>query len=213
MFKTKPLLLFTVFLFLVSQLTFHGCSHKKDIKQLSKEDLQSKRVALVEIKGAPESKNQVEIAIINEILEHGRFEIVDRVTVQDALTTYPTESDWKRLGDKVDADYIMSVRIAEFKVDERQGYDKLVEEDSVLAEEAGQTKPMMGTRYQKIKAYSGFVRLNIIMFDVDQNAIIYQGAGQASETQNSRDMKLPGKMKLLETLAHRAVTDFFEKMQ
>lgn len=212
MVKPKLLPLFTVVLFLLSQLTFHACSHKKDIKQLSKEDLQSKRVALVEIKGAPESKTQVEVAVINEILEHARFEIVDRATVQDALTTYPTESDWKRLGSKVDADYVMSVRIAEFKVDERQGYDKVVEEDSVLAEEAGQSKPVMGTRYQKIKAYSGYVRLNIIIFDVSQNAIIYQGAGQAHETQNSRDMKLPGKMRLLEILTHNAVTDFFEKM-
>lgn len=152
------------------------------------------------------------MALVNEILDHGRFEIVDRKTVQDAKATYPTEADWKRLGEKVGADYILSVRIAEFKIDEHQGYDKIEEEDSVLTEESGESKPVIGKRYQKVKAYEGRVKLDMKLFDVAQDKVAYQGIGEASELMNSRDKSLPRKMQFLESLTHKAVNDYFNKM-
>lgn len=209
MVKTRFFYLIVLVIISVAQLLIQGCAHKK---AFDRDELQSKRVALAEIKSAAQSKTQVEVAIINEILEHGRFEIVDRTSVQEALVTYPTQTDWKRLGEKLDADYIMSVRVAEFKVDERHGYDVTEEEDSVLAEEAGQSKPIKTKNYYKVKSYTGFVRLLIVLFDVKRDAIAYQGSGESNQTVNSRDMNMPGKMKLLETLTHKAVTDFFEKI-
>lgn len=204
--------IFTVALFLVSQSLFPGCGHKKDVKQLSKDDLQGKRVALADIKGGNESKSHVEVALINEILDQGRFEIIDRKTVKDAQATYPTEGDWKRLGEKVGADYVLAVRIVEFKIDEHQGYDKVEEEDSVLTEESGASKPVIGKRYQKIKAYEGNVKLDMKLFDVAQDKIAYQGRGEAKELMSSRDKSLPRKMQLLESLTHKAVNDYFNKM-
>lgn len=199
-------------LFLVSQLLLQGCAHKKVIEPLTREQLQSKRVALAEINGAAESRSHVEVAVINEILDQGRFQIIDRATVQDALVTYPAESDWQRLGKKVGADYILAIRIAEFAVTERKGYDKVQEEDSVLTEESGETKPVVGVRYQKVKSYEGFVKLGCTFFDVSENAIIHQGAGHATATYNSRDKGMPGKLGLLEKLSRLAITDFFETM-
>lgn len=209
MFKSIYL---TVALFLVSQIFFAGCAHKKDVKALTLDELQSKRVALAEIEGAAESKNMVEVAIINEILEKGRFEVVDRKTVKDALATYPTERDWKRLGEKLGADYIMSIRISEFKVDEHQGYDAVEEVDSVLTEESGESKPVVGKRYVKVKSYSGHVKLDTILFNVAQDAIVYRGVGEAASTVGSGDKSMPRKMQLLEQLAQRAISDFFNKM-
>lgn len=199
-------------LFLVSQFFLEGCAHKKIAEPMTRRQLQNKRVALAEIRGATESKSHVEVAIINEIIDQGRFEIIDRSTVQDGLVTYPTESDWQRLGKKINADYILSVRIAEFKVTERQGLDSVVEEDSVLEEESGEHKPLKSSRYVKVKSYDGSVKLDAIFFDIAENAIIYEGTGAAKELRNSRDGAIPGKMELLEKLSAKAIRDFFEKM-
>jgi hypothetical protein len=110
------------------------------------------------------------------------------------------------------ADYILSIRILEFESLEKAGYDKVVEEDTVLTEESGERKSVQGTRYVKVKSDTGSVKLNLILFDVAENAITYQGIGTATEVRNSRDKGMPGRMRLLELLTRRAVTDFFEKM-
>ena len=202
----------TVALFLVSQFLFTACSHKKDVKPFSRNELQSKRVALAKIDGEDASKVHVEVGIVNEILDEGRFEIVDRNTVQDAMITYPDDSDWQRLGRKIGADYIMAVRVLDFKIDERKGYDAVHEEDSVLEEESGEDKPITSTRYVKVKSYDGLVRLKIKFFDVAADKISYEGIGSAEEKLNSRDGELPGKMEMLEKLTRQAVADYFNKM-
>lgn len=206
---SKTLMLpLTVVLFLVSQ----GCGHKKDLKPFQTQQLQSKQIALAEIRGAAGAKKQVEVALVNEIIEEGRFQIVDRATVQEALTAYPHESDWQRLGQKVGADYVMSLEIAEYGVRERQGHDKVEEDDSQLAADYGTTKPMKATRYVKVKSFEGFVKVNGLFFDVAENAIVYKGAGTASRVQSSRGAAPLGKLRLLEDLSAKAIRNFFENM-
>lgn len=202
----------SVALFLFSQIFLAGCAHKKTIQPVTLSNLVDKHVALAEVKGSVESVKHVEVAIINEILDHGRFMIVDKATVQDALSIYPTESDYEGLGKKVGADYVLGVKIKNFDIKERQGYDKVVTEDSVLTEESGEKKPVMGTRYVKVKSFEGLVKLECTFFDVLANKVTYQGIGEATATENSRDKKYMGKMDLLERLSGQAITDFFEKV-
>ncbi|MEW6057877.1 MAG: hypothetical protein AB1540_14815 [Bdellovibrionota bacterium] len=204
--------IFTVFLFWVSQLGIQGCAHKKKAEPVTLKRLQSKRVALVEIRGESESKKHVEAAILNEILDHGRFEIVDRNSVLDAQVTYPHESDWQRLGQKVGADYVMSVRVLDFSAKDRQGFDKIEEEDSVLTEESGSKEPVIGTRYQKVRAIEGNVKLQIVFFDVAQNAVLHQGMGSAKEVRNSRDKTSFRKMDMLDKLSREAIANFFNEL-
>lgn len=176
--------------------------------------LQSKRVAMTEIKGSPEEVKHVEVAIINEILDRGRFQIVDKATVQDALVAYPTESDYEGLGKKVDADYVLAVKVKDWVVDERKGYDKVESEDSVLEQESGEKgKKVVGTRYVKVKGWRGRVKLECDFWDVGAGKMTYSGFGEASDTWNSRDHQdYMGKMQLLEQLSAKAITDFFEKI-
>ncbi|MBI3542568.1 MAG: hypothetical protein HY075_04760 [Deltaproteobacteria bacterium] len=178
----------------------------------------NKQVALAEVKGSPESVKHVEVAIINEILDKGRMQIVDHATVQDALVAYPTEHDYGRLGKKVGADYVLAVKIKNFDINEREGYDKVTEEDSVLAEESGERgAKVLGTRYEKVKGWNGLVKLQCTFFDVAADKVTYEGFGEAADTWNTRDKDkhekgYMGKMQLLEQLAGRAITDFFEKI-
>lgn len=210
--KSPRPLFFCVFLFLVSQCFLSGCAHKKIAQSVTLDSLQNKRVALAEVKGSAESRSHVEVAVINEIIDQGRFQIVDRTSVQEALATYPTESDWQGLGKKVGADYVLGIRIVDFSVKERQGYDKVQEEDPVLEEESGEHKKIIGTRYEKVKSNTGSVKLSCSFFDVRTNAITYQGIGAAEETSNSRDKDFATTMKLLEKLSRRAISDFFERI-
>lgn len=176
-------------------------------------------MALAEIKGGVESRNHIEVALVNEIIDRGRFEIVDRTTVQKALATYPTEADWQGLGQKIGADYILAFRVDSFDVNERQGYDKVEEEDSALAEELG-TDEAVATRYVKVKSYQGNVTLQGRFFDVAFDRVSYEGKGMATEAIASNDLstkkgarsEMPRKMQLLEGLSQKAVRDFFEQM-
>lgn len=210
--KSRTSIRWLTLLFVLSAF-LGGCAHKKSADHISRDDLTTKLVALADISGAEEAKLQVEVAIVNEIIDKGRFRIVDRGTVREALVTYPADSDWQRLGKKLGADFVFSIRIQEFHVVERQGYDRVQEEDSVLAEESGEpNKKVIGTRYVKVKSYEGSVKLSAMLFDVAEGAIIYQGTGLATDTVSSRDKDAPGKLKLLEKLSAKAITDFFERM-
>jgi hypothetical protein len=205
-------LLLSVALFWVSQCVLSGCAHKKAVEPLTREALRGKRVALADVRGAGESKTHVEVALVNEVIENGRFEIVDRATVQSALAEHPTDADWQALGKAVGADYVLSVNVSEFNVAERSGLDRVEYEDSVLAEERGERKPVQATRYSRVKSLEGSVKLSALLFDVSENIIVHQGFGSATKTANSRERKVPGKMALLEELSARAMRDFFEKM-
>jgi hypothetical protein len=208
----SALLKLSVALFLVSQCFLIGCAHKKTVEQITQDQLQSKRVALVEIKGADEATAHVEVAVLNQIRDKGRFEIVDKPSVQDALVIYPDESDWQRLGKKVGADYLLSIKVVEFNVLERAGLDRVKEEDPVLEQESGEKKKVIASRYVKVKSYQGDVRLSCIFYDVKENAIVYQGLGVASDTLNSRDGALPGKLHFLEQVTAKAMDNFFERI-
>lgn len=188
-----------------------GCAGKKPITLLTQENLQDKRVAVAEIDGPKEARKHVEVALANEIIEHGRFQIIDRTTVNDAKVTYPDRSDWKRLGEKVGADYVLGVKILDFSIKEREGYDSVEEEDSLLTEEAKSDEPIVGKRYVKVKGDAGSVRLKMSFYDVAQGKMLQEGVGQASDNLNTRDGNIR-KMDFLESLTAQAVQNFFDSL-
>lgn len=193
-------------------LSAAGCASKK--AKLNLDDLVTKKVALAEIEGPKDARQQVEVSIVNEIISNGRFEIVDRATVAEARVIYPHESDWQRLGKKVGADFIFAVTVKDFSVKEREGYDDIVNEnDTEMREEQRSSEKMSSTRYEKVKGLTGHVALECKFFDVEKNQMRYAGSGEATETLNTRDKGFNGKLSLLERLSKLAVTGFFEKMK
>lgn len=168
-------------------------------------------MALAEVRGGPESKSHVEVALVNEIIDQGRFEIIDRTSVQEALVSYPDRSDWKRLGGYLKADYILAFKVSEFAVKEKEGYDRVEEEDPSLEAETGNAKT---SRYTKVKGRQGTVSLQGTVFNVVEGRVSYDGMGTAAEDMRVTEgnFSAPGKMQLLEKLTKRAIRDFFENM-
>lgn len=191
-------------------LLLASCAGKKT-KNLTPAELAGKRVVLAEVKGPKDLQTIVEVGIVNEIIDKGRFEIVDRTTTQKALVTYPDPSDWARLGKKLKADYVLSVDAKDSDINEHEGYDRVEEEDSVLAEERGQSSAI-GARYVRVKSFEGSVNLHFQFFDVAQGKITFDDVGVAEETVHSREAQMPGKMAFLEKLVTHAVSDFFKKV-
>jgi len=187
------------------------CAHKEK-KTSSNLEIQKKRVALAEVKGPKEAKTHVEVALVNEIIGKGHCEIVDRATVQGALTIYPTPSDWVRLGKKIGADYILAIQVHQFEVKEREGLDRIEEEDSVLTAEAKSSEPVMAARYVKIKSYEGVVTLEFQFFDVDKNQSRSQMKTTTKESLNSRDAPLPSKLEFLDLLTTKTIQKFFSQV-
>ncbi len=193
-------------------LLLTSCSHKKTKKALTQDELRNKVVALVDVNGAKEAKLQTEVAIVNEIISKGRFQIVDRATVQSALVEHPTEADWQALGRQVHADLLLKIDILEFKVDSRQGYDGVEEEDSLLSSEHRESRSTKWKHLYKVKAQQGFVKVRARFFDVKDATFVVDRESEAERTYNSREGELPRNMKILEDLTQHAVATLFDHL-
>lgn len=189
---------------------FGSCSHAK--KGLNQKQLRSRVVALAEINGAKEARLQTEIAIVNDIIEKGRFQILDRATVQSALVQHPTSADWQALGKELGADLILSVDILEFQLDSRNGYDAIEEEDSLLSAEHRSSRDQKWKHYYKVKSQTGLVKVRVRFFDVSSGSFSLSQENEASRTYNSRDGDMPRAMKILEELTQQAVTTAFDSL-
>jgi hypothetical protein len=199
---------------IVSILAFAvGCSGKKKKNDLSLKELQEKRVALVDVQGAKDSKIQVEISLLNEIIENGRFQIVDKATVDEAMSIYPAETDYKALAKKIEADLLLAIKIETYDIVERKGYDKVEEEDSILAQESGESKVVIGSRFVKVKSLEGKVSLIGFFYDGDTGELIKRVVAEAHQNLNSRDQVIQRKMQLLESLSKQAVHNLFENLK
>ena len=214
--RSRRAFIYLVFLFFVgtiTALTLSSCAHKKKKPELTLEYLRDKAVALVAIEGAKEAKLQVETAIVNEIIENGRFHLIDRKSVQNALAEAPSESDWPRLGEALKADLLLKVDILEFKTDKRTGYDSVEEEDSLLSAEHRESRSKQWKKYYKVSQREGYVKLQLSFYDVASRTVFASQTTEASEAHNSRDGDVPRALKLLETLCAKSIGNFFRNLQ
>ena len=189
-----------------------GCSHKKVKERLSQKDLRSKVVALIGVDGAKEAALQTEIAIVNQVIEKGTFQIIDRAAVQAALVGHPADGDWVALGHELNADYVLRLTVVEFKAETRQGYDVNEEEDSLLSTENRTPRKQKWKHYSKVKSQEGYVKLRVEFFDVATHEMAQSEATEARRIFNSRDGEIPRKLKMLEELTAQAVATYFESL-
>lgn len=187
-----------------------GCA-KKHTEDFNARSLIGKTVAIAHIEGPKEAKRFVEVAIVNEVIANGRFTVVDRTATQEAMIDYPALSDRQKLGKKLGVDYVLSVQIDDYKVVDRQGYDQVEEEDSVLAEEMHESE-VKTKKYYKVKASDALVKIYFSFVNVQTGEIQFTGTGLSSLRIDSRDSKNMGKLHLLEAATNDAVHKFFESL-
>lgn len=216
----------TFTLLVMAAISVSACSKKKT-DTLTRRSLEGKRVAVATIEGGDSTtKKIIEVALVNEIVDKGRFEIVNREDVQKALENYPAASDRVRLGKYLHADYVLDIMAEEFKVTDRSGLDEVIEADPVMKEEWHSKDDVVAKKYVKVKSEEGRVKLKFTFVDVasgtgdaGSGAKALSAMGSATDTRTARltgDKKtggeLPGKLALLEELSGKAVQNFFEKL-
>lgn len=189
-----------------------SCSstHKKDV-ELSR--LEGKKVALIEVDGEDTARKVVEVALVNQLLERGSFELVNKRDVQKARDHVDQGvRDWKGIARRAGAELALKAKVLEFSADTREGYSSESVEDSQLAEETGTDGKT--ERLYKVKAMTGKVRVLLTFADLSTDD---ERTGEASAEQevaaegNRGGIHLPPKLRFLETLSNQAFKNFFDK--
>ncbi|MGE4233779.1 MAG: hypothetical protein AB7F43_10655 [Bacteriovoracia bacterium] len=183
-------------------LSLVGCSHTRKAVELNSH----KRVALVEIEGPKEARNQLEVSLINRVIESGDFELVDQHATSAAKSEYPTKNQWPDLGRKVDADYLLSLKVTQFNIKEHQGLDRVQEEDSLLAQEQRDPDAAHTTNYKKVKTLEGLFSVQATFFDVKRKNTAFETQAHAEQTIGSTSSGMR-RLQLLEKLSNKVISD------
>lgn len=154
-------------------------------------------MALVGIEGEPTAARTVEVALVNELVKSGAFELVNK---REA-----------RADDHGGAEYLLRIQVLEFSATEQTGYDEVEVEDSQLKEETGDGKTK---RILKAKSMKGTVRCRFDFTTVATNEV-RTATTESSETLVANEEKaaihLPPKLRFLEGLAQKTLHRFFEE--
>lgn len=198
-------------------LSLAGCSHaKKKTPELSQ--LEGKKVALVDVEGEATSRKVVEVALINQLVQRGTFEIVAKEDVAAARSA-PEQApqDWVGIARRAGADYAVRAKVLEFKADTRDGYSSEEIHDSQLAAERGE-KEGKTQRLYKVKSLAGLVRLQLDFSKTDPNDPDPRSSVSEAEKTVTAETKsgaahLPPRLRFLEGLANEALKKFFDENQ
>ncbi|MBI5139157.1 hypothetical protein HZA26_00900 [Candidatus Nomurabacteria bacterium] len=203
-------------LVLVLCLSALACSTatKKNTPELSK--LEGKKIALLEIDGEATSRNIVEIALINQLLQKGSFTIISKQDLEKAKTAPEMNPhDWKAIAKKAGADYALKAKILEFSADEHEGYSEDEVVDSQLAEERGSNEAKT-KRIYKVKSLEGKVKVELAftsLTDGDTRTGVASKEEKVTQEAKEGAIHLPPKIRFLEKLANTAFNKFFEDYQ
>lgn len=198
-------------------LLMGGCAHspKRTTPELDK--LEGKKVALVGVDGEPTGRAVVEVALINELVKRGTFEIVSKQDV-DTARVAPNQdpTDWRGIARRAGADYALRAKVLQFDADTHEGYSTVKERDSQLAQEDGEENAETERLY-KVKSLEGHIRVELqfagVSADSDpdtktgvaeaQDKVVVEGKTEAAH--------LPPKLRFLEGLCGVGFKKFFDQ--
>lgn len=192
-------------------LSLTGCATaKKKTPELSK--LLGKKIALTEIAGEETPKKIIEVALVNQLLEHGSFVLVSKQDVEAARKAPDIDpTNLLAIAKRAGADYSLRAEVLQFDAETHEGYSSEEVEDSQLAEERGDGKTQ---RYFKAKSIEAKVRVALEFRDVS-GSDVRTGEAEAEdrvvEEAKTKAIHLPPKLRFLETLSNRAFKEFFER--
>jgi hypothetical protein len=192
-----------------------GCSGKKvrTTPELSK--LEGKKVALVEVDGEETARNIVEVALVNQLVRTGYFELVSKQDLQAARVAVDVDSsNPMAVARKAGADYALIAKVLAFDANEKQGYSEEKVHDSQLEQETGNGET---TRVYKVKRLDGHVAVELDFTDVrsqekgETRSAVAEKTEQVTSEAKTEAAHLPPRLRFLEKLSNEAFQEFFEK--
>jgi hypothetical protein len=187
---------------------------KRTTPELSK--LEGRKIALVEVIGEASARRIVEVALINQLMKRGTFELVSKQDVDAARAKPDTEpQDWKAIAREAGAEVAMRLRVLDFDATTREGYSTVEVEDSQLEKERG-AEGRKSKRLFKVKSLTGKVRVEVEMAEVAGSAQdVRKAVAENEESVTEESLKtvahLPPKLRFLEKISNEAFRDFFDR--
>lgn len=177
--------------------------------------MEGKKVALVSIDGEDTARSIVEVALINQLVRTGTFEIISKQDIQ-AIRAQPDvdPTDWETIARRAGADYALRAKVLQFTADTHKGYSEEKVHDSQLEEETGNGDT---TQIYKVKRMDGRCQVELQFTDLSpkgngevRTAIADRSQSVTAEAKESAAY-LPPPLRFLEGLCNDAFHDFFEK--
>lgn len=165
------------------------------------------------LEGEPTAKKIVEVALVNQLVQKGTFELLSKGEVEAAQAAPEQDpTDWKGIATKAGADYILHANVLQFEAPIREGYSKQEVIDTQLAEERGTDGKT--EQVYKVKAMNGHVKVRLTftrLSDDDKRTAVAQADRQIEASAQAGAIHLPPKLRFLEELTNQAFQEFFEK--
>jgi hypothetical protein len=195
-----------------------GCAHaRKKTPELS--DMLGKKVALVSVDAEDTQRKVTEVALINQLIKNGSFDLVSKQDVEEARKNVNQDpTDWVGIARRAGADYALRAKMLEFDATERQGYSSEQVDDSQMKQDMGQfmKDDEKTERLYKVKSLVGKVRVQLDFSKTDpQDPDLRSAVAEASDSVTvegkSEAAHLPPKLRFLEKLENEAFAKFFEQ--
>jgi hypothetical protein len=192
-----------------------GCSHARK-KTVELSDLQGKKVALISIDGEPTARSVVEVALVNQLIQHGSFDLVSKQDVEKARVAPAQDpTDWVGIARRAGADYALKAKVLEFESEEKNGYSSEKVEDSQMAEEMGENARTT-ERIYKVKSLTGTVRVQMDFSktdakDPDNRSGVAESSESVTAEAKTEAAHLPPRLRFLEKIAGDAFRKFFDQ--
>lgn len=176
-------------------------------------ELEGRKVALVAVEGESSARKIVEVALINQLVEHGSFILVSKQDLEKAKALPNMDpADWKGAARKAGAELALKARVLRFDAKENTGYSKEKVKDSQLAEERGDDGET--ERLYKVHSLDGAVRVELEFTDLGtgdvRSAVAEETQTVVAEAKTS-SAHLPPRLRFLEGLSNQAFHKFFEE--
>lgn len=193
-----------------------GCSSasKRTTPELSQ--LEGKKIALVEVEAEPTTRRIVEVALVNQLMKRGTFELISKQDLDAARRKPETKlDDDAEIARAAGADYALTAKVLEFDATTREGYSKETVEDSQMAAERGE-KERMTERVYKVKSLTGKVRVELSFLPTnsgDKRSAVAEAENVVTAEAKTSAARLPPKMRFMEELTNQAFAKFFDTYQ
>lgn len=196
-------------------LALGGCSHARK-KTVDLSEMQGKKVALISIDGEDTARRVTEVALINQLIQHGSFDLVSKQDVEAArIAPEQDPTDWIGIARRSGADYALRAKVLSFDATERAGYSSEKVEDSQMAQDMGEDHRMTDHLY-KVKSLTGKVQVRLDFSKTDpKDPDLRTGVAEAEDVATSGTRTeaphLPPRLSFLQQLEGKAFAKFFEQ--